>query len=194
MAKVVTAERIGRTTLELRQGNITKVAADVIVNAANASLSGGGGVDGWIHRIGGPSIMAQCRIIGGCPTGEAVVTGAGDLLAKYVVHAVAPRYSGKPQDAQLLRSAYANALLRAEEVKAKSIAFPSLGTGAYGYPIEQAAPIAVDTVRRHLGSGRTSLELVMFVLFTEHDYDVYRKLFPTAADPATGPAPDRSAD
>lgn len=181
MAKVLTAGRIGRTTLELRVGNITRIMVDAVVNAANASLSGGDGVDGWIHKIGGPSIMAQCRIIGGCPTGNAVVTSAGDLPAVYVIHAVAPRYTGKPQDDELLRSAYLNALARAEEVKIKTIAFPSLGTGAYGFPIEQAAPIAVDAVGRHVSSVKSSLERVTFVLFTESDYDVYQRLFPKRA-------------
>ncbi len=178
MATGLRAGRIGRTTIELRRGNITQIGADALVNAANSSLSIGGGVDGWIHRIGGPSILAQCKVIGGCPTGNAVITGAGDLTASYVIHAVAPRYSGKPEDAELLRSAYANALARAEEVQVKSIAIPSLGTGAYGFPIEQAAPIAVDTVGRHVNSGKSTLERVIFVLFTEHDYDVYRRLFP----------------
>ena len=181
MAKVLTAGRIGRTTVELRVGNITKIPADALVNAANASLSGGDGVDGWIHKIGGPSIMAQCRIIGSCPTGNAVVTSAGDLPASYVIHAVAPRYTGKPADNDLLRAAYLNALARAEEVKIKTIAFPSLGTGAYGFPVEQAAPIAVDAVGRHVSSGKSSLERVIFVLFTEHDYDVYQRLFPKRA-------------
>lgn len=173
-----TAGRIGRTTIELRRGDITLVTADAIVNAANSALSGGAGVNGAIHRIGGPSILAQCKVIGGCQTGNAVITGAGALTASYVIHAVAPKYSGKPQDAQLLRSAYVNALARAEEVKAKSIAFPSLGTGIYGYPIKEAATIAVDAVGRHVSGGKSSLERVIFVLFTQEDYDVYQRLFP----------------
>src|SRR4051794_29503014 len=125
--------QIADTVLELRQGDITRVAADVIVNAANSGLRGGGGGAGAIHRAGGPSIMAECRRIGGCPTGSAVRTGAGTLPGRYVVHAVAPVYSGRPQDAELLRAAYATSLRLAEEVEARSIAFPSLGTGAYGY-------------------------------------------------------------
>lgn len=178
------AGRIGRTTLELRRGDITRIAVDAIVNAANASLVGGGGVDGAIHRIGGPTIMAQCKIIGSCPTGNAVVTGAGDLPALYVIHAVAPRYSGKPQDAQLLRSAYASSLAKADELNVKSISFPSLGTGAYGYPIEQAGPIALDTVARHVNGGKSGIERVVFVLFSEHDYGIYQRLFPKQRTPS----------
>lgn len=169
--------RIGKTALELRVGDITKMAADALVNAANSELRPGGGVDGAIHRVGGPSIEQQCRVIGSCPTGSAVVTGAGDLLAKYIIHAVAPRYTGRPADAQLLRSAYANALKRAEELKITSIVFPSLGTGSYGYPIEQAAPIALDTIGRYVSAG-TALERVVIVLFTQGDYAAYERLFP----------------
>ena len=169
--------RIGKTALELRVGDITRIAADALVNAANAELRPGGGVDGAIHRVGGPSIEQQCRVIGGCAPGGAVVTGAGDLMAKYIIHTVAPRYSGKPADAQLLRSAYANALKRADELKVVSIAFPSLGTGSYGYPIEQAAPIALDTIGRFVSAG-SSLEKVIIVLFTQGDYAAYERLFP----------------
>jgi len=178
VANDLLAGRIGRTNFELRQGNITQITVDALVNSSNASLSVGGGVDSSIHRMGGPTILAQCQVIGGCPTGNAVITGAGDLTASYVIHAVPPIYSGKPEDFELLRSAYANALARAEEVRVKSIAIPSLGTGAYGFPIEQAAPIAVDTVGRHVNSGKTTLERVVFVLFSEGDFDAYRRLFP----------------
>jgi len=124
--------------VELKHGDITTVDADAIVNAANSRLAGGGGVDGAIHRAGGPSIMVECKRIGACPTGSAVITGAGMLKAKHVIHAVAPIYSGHPRDAELLRSAYAASLRLAEERALASIAFPSLGTGAYGYPIEEA--------------------------------------------------------
>jgi O-acetyl-ADP-ribose deacetylase (regulator of RNase III) len=178
VAKTLTAGRIGRTTIELRRANITQVVADALVNAASPSLVGGDDVDGWIHKIGGPSILAQCKIIGGCPTGKAVITTAGDLAASYVIHAVAPRYAGKAEDANLLRSAYAHALARAEEVQARSIAFPSLGTGSFGFPIDQAAPIAVDMIGRHASSGKSSLERVIFVLISEGDYAAYERLFP----------------
>lgn len=178
MTKALTAGRIGRTTIELRRANITQIVADVLVNAASPSLTGGDNIDGWIHKIGGPSILAQCKIIGGCPTGKAVITSAGGLPASYVVHAVAPKYKGQPEDVNLLRSAYAHALARAEEVQAKSIAIPSLGTGSWGWPIEVAAPIAIDVIGRHASSGKSLLERVIFVLMSEGDYDVYERLFP----------------
>lgn len=169
--------RIAHTLLELRQGDITRVAADALVNAANSALAGGGGVDGAIHRAGGPSILEECRRLGGCPTGSAVLTGAGLLPARYVIHAVAPIYSGRQDghDAQLLRSAYAASLRLAESVAATSIAFPSLGTGAYGYPLHLAAPIALGTVADHLWAG-SGLTHVLFVLFSAHSYDVYARV------------------
>lgn len=164
--------------IELLQGDITRITADAIVNAANAALAGGGGVDGAIHRAGGPSIMQECRGIGGCPTGQAVITGAGNLPARHVIHAVAPIYRGTAQDAQLLRSAYANALLLADAHALQSIAFPSLGTGAYGYPIEEAAQIALSTIVEHL-QQRTSLRKVLMVLFSAQDYTVYERTLHT---------------
>ncbi len=169
--------RIASTMLELRQGDITQVAADAIVNAANSALAGGGGVDGAIHRAGGPSIMEECRRLGGCPTGSAVLTGAGLLPAKHVIHAVAPIYSGRHEghDAQLLRSAYATSLRLAESVGATTIAFPSLGTGAYGYPLQLAAPIALGTVADHLWAG-SGLAEVIFVLFSAHSYTIYAQV------------------
>jgi O-acetyl-ADP-ribose deacetylase (regulator of RNase III) len=169
--------RIAHTLLELRQGDITRVTADALVNAANSALAGGGGVDGAIHRAGGPSILEECRRLGGCPTGSAVLTGAGLLPARYVIHAVAPIYSGRQDghDAQLLRSAYAASLRLAESVAATSIAFPSLGTGAYGYPLHLAAPIALGTVADHLWAG-SGLTHVLFVLFSAHSYDVYARV------------------
>jgi O-acetyl-ADP-ribose deacetylase (regulator of RNase III) len=157
--------QLGNTRLELRQGDITQVTADAIVNAANSRLAGGGGVDGAIHRAGGPSIMAECRRIGGCPTGSAVLTGAGRLPAKHVIHAVAPIYRGRPADADLLRSAYAKSLELADSAGARSSAFPSLGTGAYGYPVAEAAPIALRAVADHVRAG-TGLAEVIFVLFS----------------------------
>jgi O-acetyl-ADP-ribose deacetylase (regulator of RNase III) len=169
--------RLTNTLLELRQGDITTVAADAIVNAANSALAGGGGVDGAIHRVGGPSIMEECRRLGGCPTGSAVLTGAGNLPAAHVIHAVAPIYSGRhaSHDSHLLRSAYAASLRLAESVGATSIAFPSLGTGAYGYPLHLAAPIALGTVADHVWAG-SSQTLVNFFLFSAHDYDVYARV------------------
>jgi len=160
------------TIFEIVRGDITQETADAIVNAANLRLAGGGGVDGAIHRAGGPEIMAECRKIGGCPTGFAVVTTAGRLKAKWVIHAVGPIYSGLSNDAKLLASAYQNSMKRAVERKAESIVFPSLSTGAYGYPIEQACPIALSTC---LDFVRTNpgIKIVRFVLFSDADYAIY---------------------
>ncbi len=160
--------------IELTRGDITDVAVDAIVNAANSRLAGGGGVDGAIHRAGGPSIMRECRAIGRCPTGSAVVTDAGDLNARFVIHAVAPVYSGRAKDGELLASAYAASMRLADERGVKSIAFPSLGTGAYGYPIEEAAPIALRSVTDHLRAG-SGIERVIFVLFSDADLAAYRR-------------------
>jgi len=160
---------IGAGLVELLQGDITAVEADAIVNAANSALAGGGGVDGAIHRVGGPAIIEETRRLyrNGCPTGEAVVTGAGNLPAKWVIHAVAPAWGGGHQDEpELLRSAYRAALARAVEIGAKSIAFPSLGTGIYGNPVQPAARIALEEAIRHLQTGAEPLQ-VMFVLFDQ---------------------------
>lgn len=163
------------------RGDITAVSADAIVNAANSRLAGGGGVDGAIHRAGGPAIMAECRRIGKCPTGGAVITGAGSLNAKHVIHAVAPIYSGDPGDAELLRSAYTASLRLADESALTSIAFPSLGTGAYGYPIEEASFIALDATSSHLRSG-SRIERVTFVLFSARDLEVYHAALASLRD------------
>lgn len=165
---------INGVTLALIQGNIVEVPADAIVNAANSGLRGGSGVNGAIHRAGGPSIMEECRKIGGCPTGKAVVTTAGKLPAKYVFHAVGPIYSGSHDDERLLASAYQSCLDLAEQHQIKSIAFPSLSTGVYGYPVELAAPIALHTIIEHLKKP-TSLQQVMMVLFGEHAYKVHEQ-------------------
>lgn len=162
----------GNARLELVRADITTLAVDAIVNAANSSLAGGGGVDGAIHRAGGPHIMEECRRIGRCQTGSAVLTGAGELKARYVIHAVAPRYSGSPRDAQQLASAYQKSLALAETAEVKSIAFPSLGTGAYGYPITDASVIALTTVAEHLQS-KSTISRVVFALFSTSDLDAY---------------------
>ena len=178
------AWQVAGTRVALRQGDITQVAADALVNAANSALAGGGGVDGAIHRAGGPSIMAECRQIGGCPTGSAVRTGAGRLAARYVIHAVAPIYHGRPEDAALLRSAYATSLRLAEEANLRSIAFASLGTGVYGYPLAEAAPIALRAVVDHIHAG-TGLTEVLFVLYSPESYAA----FAAAARALFGPSP-----
>lgn len=161
-------------TLALLQGDIVTVQADAIVNAANSALAGGGGVDGAIHRAGGASIMAECRKIGGCPTGSAVATTAGKLRAKYVFHAVGPIYRGSSEDERLLASAYKSCLDLAEQYKVESIAFPSLSTGVYGYPLDLAAPIALRTIIEHIKEP-TSLKQITFVLFGEESYQAFEQ-------------------
>lgn len=161
-------------TLALLQGDITTVKADALVNAANSGLRGGGGVDGAIHDAGGPSIMKECRKIGGCPTGSAVATTAGNLPAKYVFHAVGPIYRGSSEDERLLASAYQSCLNLAEQHQILSIAFPSLSTGVYGYPLELAAPIALRTIIEHIKKP-TSLKQVTMVLYGNRAYQAYEK-------------------
>jgi len=165
---------INGVTLELLQGDIVKVQADAIVNAANQWLAGGGGVDGAIHSAGGQEIMAECRKIGGCSTGSAVATTAGKLKAKHVFHAVGPVYSGNPEDERLLRSAYQACLDLAEQYKLESIAFPSLSTGVYGYPLELAAPIALGTTIEHIKKP-SSLNRVTMVLYGDIAYMAFER-------------------
>jgi O-acetyl-ADP-ribose deacetylase len=170
----MTTRMINGVTLALVRGNIVEVQVDAIVNAANSGLRGGGGVDGAIHRAGGSSIMEECRKIGGCPTGSAVATTAGRLPAKYVFHAVGPVYSGGKDDERLLASAYQSSLNLAEQYQIKSIAFPSLSTGIYGYPLELAAPIALRTIIEHIQKP-TSLQQVLMVLFGESAYKAHEQ-------------------
>ncbi|MEK6545128.1 MAG: O-acetyl-ADP-ribose deacetylase [Nitrospinota bacterium] len=165
--------RINKSKLELMEGDITRQDTEAIINAANSRLAGGGGVDGAIHRAGGPQIMAECKKIGGCPTGEAVITSGGRLKAKYVIHAVGPVYSdGRHGEPELLAGAYKYSLKLASENKIKSIAFPSISTGAYGYPIRSAAEIALSTVINYLNS-HPEIELARFVLFSADAYVSY---------------------
>lgn len=170
----MTTRTIHGVTLALLRGNIVDVQADAIVNAANSALAGGGGVDGAIHRAGGPDIMAECRKIGGCPTGSAVATTAGKLKAQYVFHAVGPMYRGTAEDARLLASAYQSCLDLAEQHHITSIVFPSLSTGVYGYPLDEAAPIALRTVVEHIKKP-TSLKEVTFVLFGHDAYSAFER-------------------
>jgi len=159
--------------IEIVQGDITRVAADAIVNAANEGLLGGGGVDGAIHRAGGPAIMEECRRIGRCPTGSAVITTAGRLQAKHVIHTVGPFWvGGEEGEPELLRSCYAVSLKLADERGLTSVAFPSISTGVYGYPIGRASRIAIQAVLDFL-EGTTSIEKVIFVLFSESDFRLY---------------------
>ena len=167
--------KINSITLSLIRGDITQQETEAIVNAANSRLAGGGGVDGAIHRAGGPKIMEECRKIGGCPTGSAVITTGGNLKARYVIHAVGPIYrDGKSGESELLASAYRRSLEIAIEREIKSIAFPSISTGAYGYPTEAASEIALKTVIDFI-KGNRGLDLVRFVLFSDRDLKVYEE-------------------
>ena len=173
---------INGKTVELIQGDITVQETDAIVNAANAGLYGGGGVDGAIHRTGGPAIMEECRRLEGCPTGTACVTTAGRLKAKYVIHAVGPVWHGGDQgEPALLEGAYRSSLEIAREKNLASISFPSISTGAYRYPLERAAVVALATVIDHL-LGDTPIEKVSFVLFSGEVFDVYSRILTGLTD------------
>ena len=166
---------IHQSTLEVVQGDITQQEIEAIGNAANAALAGGGGVDGAIHRAGGPAIMAELKAkYKGCPTGSAVITGGGNLKARYVIHAVGPRYSGSPKDAELLSGAYRKSLELCTQNKISSIAFPSISTGIYGYPVEEASQVAIKTVKGYL-KDHPEIKLVRFVLFDSNTYRVYEQ-------------------
>ncbi len=167
--------QVASSILELVEGDITHQDTDAIVNAANPTLLGGGGVDGAIHRAGGPSILQECRQIGGCPTGEARITNAGRLKAKKVIHTVGPVYYRDREKAPaLLADAYRNSLHLAAEHGLHTVAFPSISTGAYGYPLELAAPVALNAVIEFLGQ-HPEIELVRFVLYTRHAYEAYHR-------------------
>jgi len=167
--------KIGQARLELLQGDITGQDTDAIVNAANRSLLGGGGVDGAIHRAAGPQLLAECRTLGGCETGDAKITKGYKLRARHVIHTVGPIYysAGKKAPDQLA-SCYRRSLEVASENKLTSVAFPSISTGAYGYPLEEAAPIALKTVTDYLKS-HPDVQLVRFVLFGNDAYQAYEK-------------------
>ncbi len=172
--------KTGRTIV-LVEGDITRVEADVIANAANSALAGGGGVDGAIHRAGGPEIMRELDVIRAqidrCATGSAVATGAGKLHARYVFHAVGPVYrDGQHGEPDLLASCYRTCLALAEERDVATIAFPSISTGVYGYPMEDAARIAIREVRCHLDQSDGKVRKVIFVLFGRDAYETYRRL------------------
>jgi len=172
--------KIEDCVIELIQGDITEQDTEAIVNAANERLIPGGGVDGAIHRKGGPSILEELKSkYTYCPTGQAVITGAGNLKAKYVIHAVGPIYKdGKSGESELLESAYKNSLLKALEFNINSISFPALSTGAYGYPLEDAAKVALKTVIEFLKSYQKP-KLVRFVLWGEQSYKIFEKVLNT---------------
>lgn len=161
--------------IEIQQGDITKLKVDVIVNAANTSLLGGGGVDGAIHQAAGPELLEECRTLNGCPTGEAKITKGYNLPAKYVIHTVGPIWNGgNNNEDKLLADCYRNSLRLATENKIKSIAFPAISTGVYSFPPERAARIAVSEVKTFLKSN-DSIEKVIFVCFDESTYEYYNK-------------------
>jgi O-acetyl-ADP-ribose deacetylase (regulator of RNase III) len=165
--------KINETLIVLVCGDITKETTDAIVNAANKSLSGRGGVDGAIHRVGGPTIMAECRQIGGCPTGQAVITTAGKLAAKYVIHTVGPIYHGGSKgEADLLQNAYRNSLKLAQEKRLPSISFPAISCGVYGYPQNEAARLAMKTCIE-FALESTGIKLIRHILFNRKIYDIF---------------------
>lgn len=165
--------KINNTVIALVQGDITREETEAIVNAANSGLKGGGGVDGAIHMAGGPSIMKECREIGYCSTGQAVVTGGGNLKAMYVIHTVGPVYSGGNRgEADLLRSAYLESLKKVTQNSLKSVSFPAISAGIYGYPLREAARIALETTINYV-KNHEDIELVRFVLFSRDIYDVF---------------------
>lgn len=165
------------TVINVLMGDITDEKVDAIVNAANNTLLGGGGVDGAIHGKGGRTILDQCKKIGGCPTGEARITTAGNLPAKYVIHTVGPIYGLHVASEEfLLYSAYFNSLKLASEYKLKSISFPSISTGAYGYPVEEGVKVAIKAVKEFLDINE-GIEIINFVLYSEKNYEVYLENF-----------------
>ncbi|MBI3389326.1 MAG: O-acetyl-ADP-ribose deacetylase [Deltaproteobacteria bacterium] len=171
----ITELQIGAARIEVVRGDITRQDTDAIVNAANSTLLGGGGVDGAIHRAGGPAILAECRTLGGCATGDAKITTGGTLRARYVIHTVGPIYRGGAHAEQvLLASAYRRSLEVASARTIRTLAFPSISTGAYGYPIAAAARIALHTVSDYLGA-HSDLTLVRFVLFSASDLQTYSR-------------------
>jgi O-acetyl-ADP-ribose deacetylase (regulator of RNase III) len=174
---------IEKSKISLLKGDITKIAVDAIVNAANSSLLGGGGVDGAIHRAGGPAILAECRKIiakqGSCATGQAVITTGGNIKAKFVIHTVGPKWNnGLSNEAQKLADCYRNSLQLAVDNKCRTIAFPCISTGIYGYPIQNAAKISVDTIVEFL-SHLQDIDKVILVCFDDNNWEFIKRLLNT---------------
>jgi len=167
-------EKIGHSFLELTRGNIVEQETEAIVNAANKMLAPGGGVAGATHRTAGPGLWEECKKLNGCETGEAKLTSGHNLKAKYIIHTVGPVYSGSERDSRDLKSSYLNSLRLAAEHNIKSISFPSISTGAFGYPIEKASRVALRAVINYLREHR-EVNLVRFVLFSAEDFSVYKE-------------------
>jgi len=164
-------------SVKIIQGDITKLKVDAMVNAANESLLGGGGVDGAIHRAAGPGLLKECRKLGGCKTGESKITGGHNLSVKYVIHTVGPIWKGGNNDeGELLKSCYHNSLKLADKNDLGSIAFPAISTGIYGFPFERASRIAIETISEILPQC-VAVEEVIFVLFADKDYEIFESLF-----------------
>lgn len=162
------------TTITVTKGDITKMQIDAIVNAANTSLLGGGGVDGAIHRAAGPELLEECRMLNGCKTGQAKITKGYRLPAKHVIHTVGPVWNGgKNKEETLLRNAYHNSLELAKEYNIRTIAFPNISTGVYRFPKDRAAEIAVNTTKEFIAANPDALDEVVFVCFDEENYGLY---------------------
>lgn len=178
--------QVNQSTVELAPGNIVDQDVDAIVNAANSTLLGGGGVDGAIHRAAGPELLAECRTIGGCPTGEARITKGYRLKARHVIHAVGPMYRGTPQDAALLAGAYRSSLELASQHGARTVAFPAISTGIYGYPLDEAAPIALRAIRQYL-EGHPEIALVRLMMWDERTRAAYERAARDVFGPGAAP-------
>lgn len=164
---------VGQSLIELAVGDITQEETDAIVNAANRQLAPGGGASGAIHRAAGPGLWEEAKQYGGCETGEAKITYGHKLKARYVIHTVGPVYSGRPEDAELLRSCYLESLKLASTHDVKTISFPAISTGIFGYPVKEAADVSLDAVADYL-AGHPEIQKVRFILFSESDFEIFR--------------------